>query len=98
MVLQRSEGKQEEPLVDLGGLGTLEREPSDPVPDLASKFKRGDEVTVTRRMPWLVPGVSGGEAARRDVKEGTPAVVEGWADAENRKLLIKVVMHMGDKP
>ena len=76
--------------MDLGGLGCADSETSDALPDLTGKFKRGDEVTVIRRMSWVcpVPGEPGRFIPRKDVKEGTKGIIEGYADVENRKVLL----------
>ena len=43
------------------------------------------------RMSWLLP-VPGQDNVRRDVNKGTEGVVEGWADPENHKLILKVLL------
>ena len=85
------EEKKEQPqelTVDLGVLGSTGATPPESNPDEGLKFKRGDEVIVIRRMTWVIRP----SGVRMDVKQGTEATVEGFADAENRKLLIKVLM------
>ena len=91
--LAKAEILEDKEEVDLEGLTILKRHPSDPLHDLVPKFKRGDEVTVVRRMSWVVPR-AGQKEYRKDVLEGTEAVVEGWVDAEHRKLLIKAILNI----
>ena len=93
MVLKKPTEEKAAALVDLACHSILKREPSDILPDLASKFKRGDEVTIVRRMTWTVPR-PGQKEYRKDIVEGTEGIVEGWADSENRKLLMKSVMNV----
>ena len=82
--------------VELEGLRHLKRATSD-VPDpVACVFKRGDHVTVIRRMSWPLPQ-KGNQKFRNDVLEGTGGVVEGYADTEHRQVLLKVVMKMQGK-
>ena len=86
--------------VDLGSLTILKRNPSDPVSgEVLPKFlfKRGDEVTIVRRMTWTVPR-PGDTDFRKDIPEGTEATVEGWADSENKKLLVRLVLNVAGGP
>ena len=76
--------------VDLTSLKVLKRNASDSMPDdVCPSFKRGDEVTVTRRMSWTVP-LPDKPDFRKNIEEGMHGVVEGWADLEKRKVLLKV--------
>ncbi|MCP3880551.1 MAG: hypothetical protein GY701_19500, partial [Sulfitobacter sp.] len=80
--------------VVLGSLRTLSRDASDDKPDsVASTLKRGDLVTVVRRMSWGVP-YPGNEEYRKDLVEGTEGVIEGWADVEQRQVLLKVSLEL----
>ena len=88
------EGKQ----VDLGSLRQVTRSISDgPDPGLDPKFKKGDEVTMIKRMTWSFPQ-PGAPNYRKDIMEGTEGVIEGWADPEQRQVLLKVVMNLPSGP
>ena len=82
------EEKEPEPEINLQNLRTLHRVESDPGAS-GPTFKRGDTVTVVRRMSWLVPHKTK-EEYRRDIPEGTEGIVEGFADPQGRKVLVKV--------
>jgi hypothetical protein len=57
--------------VDLGGLRQVTKSFSDgPDPDLDPKFKRGDDVTVIKRMTWTIPQPDAPKY-RKDIMEGT---------------------------
>ena len=90
---EKDEGLEVE--VDLDNVRSLKKAPSDPLPDLVPKFVRGDAVVVIRRMSWVIPQ-SHKEDYRRDLHEGTEGIVEGWADHENRQVLLKVLMDLPD--
>ena len=75
--------------IDLKGFSLLKRRPSDETSNSASQFKRGDFVTVIRRMTWNVP-IKGSKDYRKDVVEGTQGTIDGWADVEERKVLVKL--------
>jgi hypothetical protein len=84
--------------VDLGGLRQAKRTSSDgPEPDLGPKFQRGDQVTVVRRMSWALPQPEMPKY-RKDLVEGTEGVIEGWADLEQRQVLLKVVLDLPSGP
>ena len=72
--------------VDLSDIRTLKRIRSEPE---ANPFARGDEVTVIRRMSWVVPLASKPEY-RKDIVEGTSGTIEGYADTDHRQVLLKV--------
>ena len=80
--------------VDLEGLRTLKKTSSGPPdPDMGPKFSRGDEVTLTRRFTWSIPQ-KGQPKYKKDVVEGTEGVIEGFADMENRLVLLKVTLNL----
>ena len=82
--------------VDLGNLRNLKRSVSGgPDPD-NNQFKRGDAVTVIRRMSWLLPQKSN-PSFRKDIVEGTEGSIEGWADPEMRQVLLKVNLKISGK-
>jgi hypothetical protein len=64
-----------------------------PDPDLGPKFSRGDEVTVVRRMSWTI-AQKNNPKFRKDIVEGTTGVIEGWADLENRCVLLTVILDL----
>ena len=76
-----------EPMVDLGDIDAQSCS-SGVLPPMS--FKRGDEVTLVRRITSEFP--IGGKDLRRDLQAGTTGVVEGWADTEQRKILLKLVL------
>ena len=78
--------------VDLQDMRTLKKNPSEPSADGVHKFSRGDQVTVIRRMSWLLD-----DSYRKDLVVGTEGVIEGWADLEQRQVLLKVPLKMPDK-
>ena len=82
--------------VDLENLRTLKKNPSGgPDPD-APKYKRGDEVTVIRKMTWALPQKNNPNF-RKDLKEGLQGIIEGWADSEMRTVLLKVDLTISGK-
>ena len=82
--------------VDLRDLRTLKKVSSEgPDPDLGPKFSRGDEVIVIRRFTWTIPQ-KGQPKYRKDLVEGLEGTIEGFADMENRLVLLKVVMDVPD--
>ena len=92
LVLKADDEEEEaQPEVNLAALRTLHKVESDPqVPHV---FKRGDLVTVIRRMSWTIPR-KGKEEYRRDIVEGTEGTVEGFADAQGRKVLVTVNLNI----
>lgn len=87
-----SEEDQKE--LNLDSLRILKRTASDgPEPDLECHFKRGDEVTVIRKVTWRLP-MKGNDDYRKDLPVGTEGVVEGFADLEKRQVLLKVVLSL----
>ena len=81
--------------VKLGEMRALKREASELAADRGPKFNRGDEVTVIRRMSWSLG--EGAKGARKDLVVGTSGTIEGWADLEQRQVLLKVSLKMPDK-
>ena len=55
----------------------------------SGEFKRGDLVTVVRRMSWPMPQ-SGNPEYRKDIVVGASGTVEGYADPEHRQVLMKI--------
>ena len=67
---ESQEDPGQDPAVDLQRLRSLKRNLSScPDPD-ARRFKRGDEVTVVRRMSWTIPQ-PGKPDFRKDITQGT---------------------------
>ena len=64
--------------VDLENLRDLKKHPSEPE-CTGPKFKRGDEVTVIRKMTWALPQKSNPNF-RKDLLVGAKGTIEGWAD------------------
>ena len=62
--------------VSLSNLTTLNREPSSGPDPEGPQFKKGDEVTVVRRMSWAVPQTEN-RKYRKDLVEGTQDLVKG---------------------
>ena len=87
-VAEDPSNKQE---VKLEGLRSLKGRLSDGPEPVACLFKRGDKVTVIRRMTWFLPQ-KGHPLYKKDLPEGTEGVVEGYADPEHRQVLLKVVL------
>jgi hypothetical protein len=82
--------------VDLENLRALKRDPSGGPDPQGPQFKRGDAVTVIRRMSWTLPRKSNPNF-RKDVTEGTQGVIEGWADTEMRQVLLSVDLNISGK-
>ena len=83
--------------VKLEGLRTLKRNSSGG-PDVDQpKFKRGDEVTVIRKMTWALPQPSNPKF-RKDLVEGLTGHIEGYSGPDMRTVLLKVNLNvMGKK-
>ena len=79
--------------VNLEEMRSLKREHSEPASESGKKFSRGDEVTVVRRMSWVMDE----SGTRKDIVVGTCGIIEGWADLEQRQVLLKVSLKMPDK-
>ena len=94
--LKDKEEQQKE--VDLQSLRELKPESSDglePGPDLLGpKFSRGDEVTVSKKLTWAIPQ-PGNPNFRKNIVEGTAGVIEGWADLDQRQVLLKSKPQLG---
>ena len=93
LVPEEEEEKESEE-VDLQAIRGLKRERSDEGASGASGsssglFKRGDKVTVVRRMTCAVPQ-KGKKDHRQDIVVGTEGVIQGWADLEQRQVLMKL--------
>ena len=52
---------------------------------------------MARRWSWTIPQ-PGNPKFRKDVMEGTSGVIEGWADLEQRQVLLKVVLNLASGP
>ena len=92
------EDKEDEKEVSLEGVRPLSRGFSEPQdPEALPKFKRGDEVTVVRRMTWAVPHPTKADY-RKDINVGTEGVIEGFADCEQRQVLLKVILDLPGAP
>ena len=52
---------------------------------------------MARRWSWTIPQ-PGNPKFRKDVMEGTSGVIEGWADLEQRQVLLKVVLNFPSGP
>ena len=93
---EASEDPETKQGVDLENLRCLQKSISDgPEPD-GPKFKRGDAVTVIRRMSWILPQKDNPKF-RKDLVEGTEGIIEGWSDAEMRTVALKVSLKIGGK-
>jgi len=53
----------------------------------------GDDVTVIKRMYWTIPQPDAPKY-RKDIMEGTEGVTQGWADIEQRQVLLTVIMDL----
>ena len=90
------EDKEDTKEVSLEGIRHLKKVGSEgPEPDLGPKFSRGDEVTIVRRVSWVIPQ-KGKPKFRKDLVEGTQGVVQGWGDLEQRLVLLTVVLDLPD--
>ena len=94
---EKEDDEAEKEEVDLQLMRTLKKTISDPSSSGSSSFKRGDLVTVVRRMSWTVPRANKKDY-RKDVAEGTEGIIEGWADLEQRQVLLKVTLELPDGP
>lgn len=93
---QAEETQEDQQELDLVALRELKRNPSGgPEVDEGPKFSRGDQVTVVRKVTWKLPQ-KGDPNYRKDLVVGTTGVVEGWADLENRQVLMKVTLDVPD--
>ena len=91
-----AEDPEDSQVVDLGSLRELKASGSDaPEPKAPAGFKRGDAVTVTQRMSWNVP-IKASPDYRKDINVGYTGVIEGYADPEMTKVLLKVNLKMPD--
>ena len=52
---------------------------------------------MARRWSWTIPQ-PGNPKFRKDVMEGTQGQIEGWADLEQRQVLVKVVLNLASGP
>ena len=93
---QEEEEEHSSLFVDLENLRALKRNPSGGPDPQGPQFKRGDAVTVIRRMSWSLPRKSNPNF-RKDVTEGTEGVIEGWADPEMRHVLLSVDLNISGK-
>ena len=88
-VSDEKEDPEDSQVVDLGGLRELKHSGSDaPDPKVLPEFKRGDAVTVTKKMTWHVPRKANPDY-RKDISEGSQGVIEGYADPGMTKVLLK---------
>ena len=74
--------------VELQNFRALKRTASEAC-DADDDFKKGDRVTVIRRMSWTIP-VEGKADYRKNINEGQQGTIEDWADDEKRQVLLKV--------
>ena len=86
----------EEPHVALDRLRVLKRKASDEVSVDVGHFRRGDHVTVIRKMSWHIP-LAQAENYRRNIVEGTSGTIEGFEDEEGVKVLLKVCVDIPKK-
>ena len=83
-------------VVDLGSLRELKASGSDaPEPKAPAGFKRGDAVTVVKKMTWHLPHKANPDY-RKDINEGSQGVIEGYADPAMTKVLLKMNLKMPD--
>ena len=59
----------------------------------ASNFKRGDQVTVVKKMTWHLPTHAVPDY-RKDIHPGHQGEVEGFRDEKQSGVLLKVVVNM----
>ena len=94
-LIQREEDNKE---LNLDPIRKVTRSLSDgPEPDLGSKFKKGDEVTITRRVSWVIVQPDDPKY-KRDLNVGTEGIIIGFADIEKRMLLLEVIMDLPSGP
>ena len=94
-LMQREEDNKE---LDLVPLRKATRSLSDgPEPDLGSKFKKGSEVTVIKRVSWTIPQVDEPKY-RRDITVGTEGIIVDFADPEQRMVILEVIMDLPSGP
>ena len=79
--------------IDLKSVSLFKKLPSDETPNSASKLKRGDFVTVIRRMTWNVP-IKGNKDFKNAVEKGTQGTIEGWADLDRGKVILKLSLKL----
>ena len=87
--------KQEVELEVIREEKALKRRESDPVPAVGTKLQRGDQVTVIKRMSWNLPQKKNA-GYRKDVVEGQEGTIQGFADPENRQVLLQVRLTLPD--
>ena len=96
---QALESKEDLKEIDLKGLREVQKADCEAqVPEGPKcSFSRGDEVTVVRRMSWPLPQPDAPHY-KRDIAEGSSGTIEGWADLEQRQVLLKVILDLPSGP
>ena len=91
------ESQQEVNLQALRGNRALERQESaaSAASDGPRTFKRGDKVSVIRRMTWAIPQASDPDF-RKNLDVGVEGVIDGWTDKSLKMVMLKVVMNLPD--
>ena len=80
------ESESAETIVDLAKLDKRTVVVHEPVEALeTNKFRRGADITIIKRMSWTLER-AGQDPVRRDVLYGTPGIVVGCPDVNNRKV------------
>ena len=102
---EEEEEAEAEEVMDLGQIRSLKRRESESKEPSCKNFKRGDQVTVVRRMTWTFPSPAGSgskakkvEEIRKDIPEGLEGTVEGFADPDGHQVLLKVVLTLSSGP
>ena len=88
---------QEDPLGEIGHQALQMYKRVLRLSDEPPKFKRGDNVTVVRRMSWALPQPDV-RNYRKDIAVGTSGTIEGWADLGQREVLLKVILDLPSGP
>ena len=80
--------------VDLTGIRGLKRTCSAGAdPETPQGFKRGDKVTVMRKVTWEIPQPDNPKY-RKDIAKGQQGVIEGFASQDGSLVLLKVIIDL----
>ena len=98
LVGENTETQEAQQEVNLEAIRTLKKSSSDAAaPEILPKLKRGYLVTVVRRMSWQVP-LTGKEDYRKDLVIGQEGTTHGWADLDQRQVLLATVLDLPEGP
>ncbi len=95
-VVENASASQE---VNLASLRALKANPSDssaPEPYKEHDFARGGAVTVCRNVVLRFEGPEKNNVRKKTIAEGTTGVIEGWADRNQKKVLLKLAVDFGE--